>query len=330
LQGETVRRDAVSEMVGVILLIAVAVGAMALVILALIAGPLPTSVPSFSGLITIGNNSHTIYISHEGGDSLFRGQYQILLDGVDRTSSFGSNSPEPWSMGKVLNYTPTTMPNRVVVVFNTSGGGGTILLSVDLINSIVIYPGGGGSTKLTVTKIVVNDDGGTKQVSDFTLKVDGYVVTSGVQYGFNAGAHTVSETSDSGYAETISGDCASDGSITLNPGDVKSCTITNNDIQSNQPKLTVTKIVVNDDDGTKQVSDFPLWVDGTGVTSGVQYGFNAGAYTVSETSDSGYTETISGDCASDGSITLNPGDVKSCTITNDDIGGGGGGVCTIG
>jgi hypothetical protein len=156
------------------------------------------------------------------------------------------------------------------------------------------------------------------------------VVTSGVQYGFNAGAHTVSETSDSGYAETISGDCASDGSITLNPGDVKSCTITNNDIQSNQPKLTVTKIVVNDDDGTKQVSDFPLWVDGTGVTSGVQYGFNAGAYTVSETSDPGYTETISGDCASDGSITLNPGDVKSCTITNDDIGGGGGGVCTIG
>jgi hypothetical protein len=322
------RRDAVSEVVGAVLLVAVAVGAMALVTLALIAGPLPTSVPFFSGLVTIGNNSHTIYISHEGGDSLYRGQYQILLDGVDRTSSFGSNSPEPWSMGKVLNYTPTTMPNRVVLVFNTSGGGGTILLSVDLLNSIVIYPGGGGgSTKLTVTKIVVNDNGGTKQVSDFMLKVDGYVVPSGFQNGFNTGAHTVSETSDSGYTGIISGNCASDGSITLNQGDVKSCIITNNDIQ---PKLTVTKIVVNDDGGFMQVSDFTLKVDGTVVTSGVQNGFNAGAHTVSETFDPGYTETISGDCASDGSITLNQGDVKSCTITNDDISGGGGGVCRIG
>jgi hypothetical protein len=82
------------------------------------------------------------------------------------------------------------------------------------------------------------------------------------------------------------------------------------------PKLTVTKIVVNTNGGTKQVSDFPLFVDGNQVTSGAQNGFSAGPHTVSETSSPGYSGTISGDCASDGSITLNPGDVKSCTITN--------------
>jgi len=109
----------------------------------------------------------------------------------------------------------------------------------------------------------------------------------------------------------------------LNPGDAKSCTITNDDVQ---PKLTVTKIVSG---GTKQISDFPLWVDGTAVTSGFQNGFNAGSHTVSETSDPSYTEAISGDCAGDGSITLNLGDVKSCTITNT-YKGGGGGTCTIG
>jgi hypothetical protein len=182
-----------------------------------------------------------------------------------------------------------------------------------------------GTGKLTVTKIVVNDNGGTKQVSDFPLKVDGAVVISSVQNSINAGSHTVSETSDFGYTESIGGDCAPDGSISLGWGSVKSCTITNNDIQ---PKLTVTKIVINDNGGIKQVSDFPLKVDGTVVTSGVQNGFDAGIHTVSEISDPNYFETISGDCAADGSITLYPGDVKTCTITNDDMVTGG--MCTIG
>src|SRR4030095_9821437 len=82
--------------------------------------------------------------------------------------------------------------------------------------------------------------------------------------------------------------------------------------------LTVTKVVENDNGGKKSVSDFPLFVGSTSVTSGVQATFNAGSYTVSETNQNGYQGTISGDCASDGSITLYLGDVKSCTITNKD------------
>ncbi len=169
---------------------------------------------------------------------------------------------------------------------------------------------------LTVTKVVVNDDGGTKVVADFPLFVDGGSVTSGVQNTFSPGSHTVSETGATGYVGVISGDCAADGSITLSPGDVKACTITNDDIA---PKLTVTKVVVNDNGGTKAVADFPLFVDGGSVTSGVQNSFNAGSHTVSETGDAAYTATISGDCAADGTVTLGVGDVKACTITNDDI-----------
>ncbi|PIT88037.1 MAG: hypothetical protein COU29_03425, partial [Candidatus Magasanikbacteria bacterium CG10_big_fil_rev_8_21_14_0_10_36_32] len=44
-----------------------------------------------------------------------------------------------------------------------------------------------------------------------------------------------------------------------------------------------------------------------------------GLHTVSETADAGYTSVIGGDCATDGTITLAIGDVKLCTITNDDI-----------
>ena len=41
-------------------------------------------------------------------------------------------------------------------------------------------------------------------------------------------------------------------------------------VAPNIPKLTVTKIVINDNGGTKAVADFPLFVDGVQVTSDVQ------------------------------------------------------------
>jgi hypothetical protein len=73
--------------VGAIILVAIAVVAMAIVVLVLVSGSLPTSVPSFSGLIS--NSSKTVYISHEGGDPLQIGQFKILVDGVDETWNFG-------------------------------------------------------------------------------------------------------------------------------------------------------------------------------------------------------------------------------------------------
>jgi hypothetical protein len=81
----------------------------------------------------------------------------------------------------------------------------------------------------------------------------------------------------------------------------------------------VNKIVVNDNGGTKAIADFPLFIDSGSVTSGVASTTTIGLHTVSETSDSGYTSVIGGNCATDGTITLALGDVKTCTITNDDI-----------
>ena len=178
------------------------------------------------------------------------------------------------------------------------------------INSSCVVP-----PKLTVTKVVDNTGGGTKVVADFPLFVDATPVTSGVQNTFSTGAHTVSETTDANYTALISGDCAADGSITLANGDVKACTITNTFIVP-QATLTVTKVVVNTGGGTKVISDFPLFVDGGAVTSGVQNAFSTGAHTVSETTDPAYTAVISGDCAANGTITLAANDVKACTITN--------------
>ncbi|HTK04889.1 MAG TPA: hypothetical protein VL500_04855, partial [Candidatus Eisenbacteria bacterium] len=207
-------------------------------------------------------------------------------------------------------------------LISINGGGGNQDRSLSA--GAVAPPPPPAPATLTVTKVVVNDDGGTKVVSDFPLFVNGVQKASGVPSTYSAGSYVVSETSDPGYAGTISGDCDSQGNVTLAAGDTKSCTITNDDIAPPPPPpttgtLTVTKVVVNDDGGTKVVSDFSLLVNGVPVTSGASSTLTAGSYVVSETPDAGYAGTISGDCDANGNVTVGVGDAKSCVITNDDI-----------
>lgn len=85
--------------------------------------------------------------------------------------------------------------------------------------------------------------------------------------------------------------------------------------------INVVKTVINDSAGTKVVSDFPLFVNGTAVTSGATNTFDApGTYTVTETNDpAAYAATFSGDCNSSGVLSLNPGIDLFCILTNNDI-----------
>lgn len=108
----------------------------------------------------------------------------------------------------------------------------------------------------------------------------------------------------------------------------KDVTLINNTISSaggTTPNLTVTKVVINNNGQDKAISDFPLFVDATSVASGVSNAFASGTYVVTETTNSNYTQSFSGDCDSSGNITLFPGDNATCTITNDDIAQSSGG-----
>ncbi len=197
--------------------------------------------------------------------------------------------------------------------------GGTVTLSENqsitcTINNDDIQP------KLTVTKVVVNDNGGTAAVSSFPLFVDGTGVISGVQNGFDVGSYVVSETNSTSYSATISGDCDELGNVNLALGQVKTCTITNNDIA---PKLTVIKHVINDNGGELEADDFTITVAGTDVSpssfSGSEIGtaiaLDAGAFLVDEVGLAGYAKSFAGDCSG----TLSLADDKTCTVTNDDI-----------
>jgi hypothetical protein len=178
--------------------------------------------------------------------------------------------------------------------------------------------------KLTVIKHVVNDNGGTKVASDFTMTVDGPNAApssfpgdeTGTAVAVDAGSYSVTESALAGYAGRLSADCA--GSIEV--GGQKTCTVTNDDVP---PGLTVVKHVVNDNGGTKAADDFTIHVAGTGVSpasfsgdeQGTHVSLKAGAYEVTEDAMAGYAGTLSADCK--GTIAL--GEAKVCTVTNDDI-----------
>jgi len=142
----------------------------------------------------------------------------------------------------------------------------------------------------------------------------------------DAGAYTVDEAAALGYTKTLGANCSG----IIGAGESKTCTITNDDIAAvpATSTISVVKTVINDNGRTKVIGDFPLFVSGTPVVSGATNLFTAGVYTITETQDTNYTRTFSGDCNTSGVLTLAPGEAKVCFVANNDIaapsGGGGG------
>lgn len=135
-----------------------------------------------------------------------------------------------------------------------------------------------------------------------------------------------------GTSTSFAGNIMADQSITDNGGStvdgrllarIAAVTLNNTHVTKSTcvGTINVVKTVINDSGvGTKSTADFPLFVNGTPVTSGVTNSFSApGTYTVTETTDSNYVQTFSGDCDGSGNLSLNPSANLFCIITNNDI-----------
>jgi hypothetical protein len=187
---------------------------------------------------------------------------------------------------------------------------------------------------LTIIKHVENDNGGSASAGQWTMVVtatnpsDNNFAGSespGTTISVDAGWYSVSESGGpAGYSPTSSAECSGTAEL----GGTYTCTLTNDDIQ---PTVTVTKKVVPAGDPGR----FNLLINGTAYatnvgdtgTTGV-VGVDAGLRTISETAGTvpptnlaNYTSAIN--CGAKGSgsgtslnITLNPGDIVTCTITN--------------
>jgi hypothetical protein len=186
--------------------------------------------------------------------------------------------------------------------------------------------------QLTVIKHVITNDSGTAVASDWQMDVTAINPDSaafpgaedpGTTIGVDAGAYSVDESGGpAGYAKTLSADCS--GTIAV--GESKTCTITNDDIA---PTLTVIKVLVPDTDTgtfTLKINEDHTTVaylddatDGStlgpvDLTAGVLYTVGEAGY--GDTDLSQYVVIIGGDCAADGSITLDLAQDATCTIAN--------------
>jgi Prealbumin-like fold domain len=199
------------------------------------------------------------------------------------------------------------------------------------------------NARLVVTKTVINDNGGTKQASDFRIRVDGNGASPNVFPGraspgtvvnLRPGSYFVTEPDrDPKYRTNIPDDCRSDRSGNIAPGETRYCNITNTYVGTGtfgaQSAVRIVKNVINDNGGTKQASGFSISITGNNPDINLIQGspspgqivtMDPGPYTVTEQADPSYTTTPSAGCQG----TLAVGEIRECVLTNNDIGTGTG------
>ena len=122
--NDYIRSDrAVSDALGAVILISVVALGISIAVMGLLSNPAPPTVPALDA--DISNSSTAIYLRHTGGDTLFRNEMSLIVNGVDQTSEFvdssGSNAWQSWAAGDTLSSTVTSgqMPESVQIVYRS-------------------------------------------------------------------------------------------------------------------------------------------------------------------------------------------------------------------
>lgn len=122
----------VSEVVGAILLISVVVIAVSVIAVVLFSQQTPQKIPNVNIMVGTDNKvPPTLYLYHNGGDTLTAGNFNVLVDGVIKPFSISGGGIE-WSLGKNLVVPVSTVPKNVVLVYNSSGTGSVVLRSASV------------------------------------------------------------------------------------------------------------------------------------------------------------------------------------------------------
>jgi Tfp pilus assembly protein PilV len=287
--------------------------------------------------VLAGNRSQAIMLAEEGQEalrSMKNVNFANLADGtyglVYSNNAWTFSGSQDTSNGYTRQVTISTIDaNRKSITTSVTwqqphGRAGSVSFVGRLTNWKTVLNLGQG---LMVNKVVINH-GLSKTSSDFApYKVGTTTVQLATSTKFGAGTYTVSETVNSNYIQTFSGDCNVSGQVTLAASSSKICTITNEEKLS---YIYASSTVINHG-GNKKPSDFaPYKVGSTTITIGATTTINSGSYFLSEATSSSYNLTFSGGCFTDGSITFISGNSKTCMLTNEEIitGGGGGGGST--
>jgi YVTN family beta-propeller protein len=302
----------------------------------------PPSNGDSNNVSRIGTLLVTKQVINEGGGEAEPSDFTITVDGNNPTpSSFDGSSSgtsvqllegryEVTESGPSANYSSTLSKECSGNIREGESKDCTIT------NTYSEPPPPITTATIFVTKKVINEGGGDKKPSDFTITVDGNNPTpssfdgssSGTTIILTEGSYNVTEEGGPDisydyvpgkYTPSYSNNCAG----TIQAGDTVRCTITNKYnqlIPGTLPKLIVTKQVINEGGGKAEPSDFTITVDGNnptpssfdGSSSGTSVTLKPGSYSVTENSLPEYTSSKSGDCAG----SLGAGETKQCTISN--------------
>jgi len=294
-------------------------------------------------------------LNNNGGD-LTVGDFDVSIDGVEvvngASNTVSSNVDIEISELDIPGYTEGTWScTDATGLTNTLPSAG--LATGELISlapgSVVdcMITNEDIAPTLSLTKNLINDNGGDKLITDFDISIDGAEVAAGSINtvmanqpiliselsiaGYTAGTWACSDSTGLSTGLPTAG-AAIGESLTLEPGSKVACDITNDDIA---PELTLVKTVVNDNGGDKLVEDFDISIDGVEVTSGTPIPVLANTViTISEldlvpysegtwecTDANGLTTSLpSAGLATGTDITLLPGSDVTCSITNNDLG----------
>jgi hypothetical protein len=137
------KRRAISEVAGTMILIGVVVLGMIIVNLVILSTPTNTRIPSLEA--TMANRSTLITIVHQGGDSIPLGQFRILVNGSDETANFKNSGSFPWSVGQTLSFNASYMPQSAVLIYNGTGTGGVVILETKFPWGVYVAGDQGGS-----------------------------------------------------------------------------------------------------------------------------------------------------------------------------------------
>lgn len=134
--------DGVSEVIGAVLLISLVVAAVALVAVFINSQATPHNIPDVNFLVGSDNkNPPTLYLTHNGGDTLALGTFSVLVDGTMRSFSISGGGTE-WSLGKNL-LIPLSLgekPDTIILVYNATGSGGSVIGSASADVSVPQIP----------------------------------------------------------------------------------------------------------------------------------------------------------------------------------------------
>ena len=155
--------------------------------------------------------------------------------------------------------------NLAVATGTPSVGGSDVTANAEVTVTVTAPPPSDTAT-LHVIKHVINDNGGTAVAANFNLhvKTSGTDVSTspapggespGTTYTLAPGTYVVSEDAFAGYTASYSGDSDSSGNITLDYGDNKTVTITNNDIATTPGGPTETTGVAETIEGPTETTE---------------------------------------------------------------------------